>query len=241
MKQATGTGIGRALRAARLRRGKSLEEASRETRVKTEYLNALEGERFDVLLGDVYVRGFLRSYARYLGLNPEKVLAVYQRRFGKRPPPAPVHKAPGVAVESVVDVPERHKRTAWILAASAAVIVLISAAALGLLARSQDAPPPAQAGAAASSIPVLPPKVQVDIQGELAVGAVVMVDGAAKGGFNGLLDPGEAHSFQGEREISVLLDSGESVKIVVNGKDLGKPGQAGVRYEATFTGDDFRG
>jgi cytoskeletal protein RodZ len=79
MKQETETGIGRALRAARQRRGKSLEEASRDTRVRLDYLDALERERFDALGSEVYVRGFLRSYARYLGLKHDKVIAVYER------------------------------------------------------------------------------------------------------------------------------------------------------------------
>src|SRR2546425_7719550 len=77
-----GTGIGPALRKARLLRGKSIEEASRETRIRAEYLKALEGERFDALLGEVYVRGFLRSYSSYLGLDSDKVLTVYNRHFG---------------------------------------------------------------------------------------------------------------------------------------------------------------
>ena len=49
------TGIGPVLRKARLVRGKSIEEASRETRIRAEYLQALERERFENLLGDVYV------------------------------------------------------------------------------------------------------------------------------------------------------------------------------------------
>ena len=100
--QATETeaaGIGRALRKARLRRGKSLEVASRETRVKPEYLQALEAESFDVLLGDVYVRGFLRSYARYLGLNPQKVVSAYERVYGR---PTPASIAPGMASMSAL-------------------------------------------------------------------------------------------------------------------------------------------
>ena len=71
------TGIGPALRRARLLRNKSIEEASRETRIRAEYLQAMERERFDDLLGEVYARGFLRTYAGYLGLDADKVIAVY--------------------------------------------------------------------------------------------------------------------------------------------------------------------
>src|SRR5438128_8822497 len=78
-----GTGIGPALRKARQSRGKSIEEASRDTRIRSEYLQALEREAFGSLRGDVYVRGFLRSYSSYLGLNADKVVGVYVRSMGK--------------------------------------------------------------------------------------------------------------------------------------------------------------
>src|SRR5216110_1654397 len=93
-----GTGIGPALRQARLARGKSIEEASRETRIRPEYLQALERERFEALIGDVYVRGFLRSYSTYLGLDPDHVLSVYNRHFG--PPKPMVPEAPAAPVRS---------------------------------------------------------------------------------------------------------------------------------------------
>ncbi len=83
---ANATGIGPALRRARLLRSKSIEEASRETRIRAEYLQAMERERFEDLLGDVYVRGFLRTYASYLGLDAEKVVAIYAGGAGAAVP-----------------------------------------------------------------------------------------------------------------------------------------------------------
>jgi cytoskeleton protein RodZ len=71
------TGIGPALREARESLGKSLEEASRDTKIKVDHLQALERESFETLGGDVYVRGTLRSYSSYLGLDPDKVLSAY--------------------------------------------------------------------------------------------------------------------------------------------------------------------
>ncbi len=90
------TGIGPALRKARVQRGKSIEEASRETRIRAEYLRALEHEDFDNLLGQVYARGFLRSYSTYLGLDADRVLTVYNRHFGAPAPTLPA-PAPGPA------------------------------------------------------------------------------------------------------------------------------------------------
>jgi cytoskeletal protein RodZ len=231
----TEAGIGRALRKARLRRGKSLEEASRETRVKPEYLQALEAESFDVLLGDVYVRGFLRSYSRYLGLSPEKVVSAYERVYGRaRSLAISVHPAAGI--ESTVDHPDTRRRTAWILAAGAALIVLISAAAIGLISRSASTPPPA-----AGSPPAVAAgqsEVQVDMFAEVPGAATVTVDGEVK--FNGLLDVGEAHSFTGTKGIDVHLDSGNTVSLRVNGTDLETPGLPGHEYDRTFVPSDFR-
>lgn len=73
------TGIGEALRAARRQQGISLADAAASTRVRETYLAALEEEEFAALGGDVYVKGFLRSYARYLSLDPEPLLAAYKR------------------------------------------------------------------------------------------------------------------------------------------------------------------
>src|SRR3990170_389964 len=111
MKQETGTGIGRALRAARLRRGKSLEEASRDTRVRIDYL----------------------------GVKHDKVIAAYERAFDSGTPgPAPVERSPGVTPTEAVVLTEK-KRPNWLLAAAAALIVMAAAAAIGLLNRGTSA------------------------------------------------------------------------------------------------------
>ena len=68
--------LGELLRRAREAKGVSLEQAEGATRVRRQYLEALEAEDFGKLPGEIYVRGFLRNYARYLGLDPEEVLAL---------------------------------------------------------------------------------------------------------------------------------------------------------------------
>src|SRR5688572_20071792 len=72
------TGIGETLRTARRQQRVSLTDAAAETRVRESYLAALEEEDFAALGGDVYVKGFLRSYARFLRLDPEPLLAAYR-------------------------------------------------------------------------------------------------------------------------------------------------------------------
>lgn len=77
------TGIGEALRSAREEQGRELQDAARVLRVRTDYLVALEEERFDAFGGDVYAKGFLRSYAGELGLDPEPLLDIYRREISE--------------------------------------------------------------------------------------------------------------------------------------------------------------
>jgi cytoskeleton protein RodZ len=69
--------LGETLRQARLDRGASLADAEQETHIRRRYLEALEAEDYGSLPPVVYVRGFIRSYARYLGLDPEATLDLY--------------------------------------------------------------------------------------------------------------------------------------------------------------------
>lgn len=71
-------GIGSTLRDARRRSGSSLSDAAESTKVRESYLAALEQEEFAGLGGDVYVKGFISSYARYLSLDPEPLLERYR-------------------------------------------------------------------------------------------------------------------------------------------------------------------
>jgi len=61
--------LGASLRAARHKRGLELDAVQRELRIRKRYLEALESERFELLPGEVYARGFLREYAEFLGLD----------------------------------------------------------------------------------------------------------------------------------------------------------------------------
>lgn len=86
--------VGARLRHERELLGMSLEEVSRATRIPVPSLERLEADRFDDLPGEVFVRGFLKSYARAVGMEPDDILAQYgsARRV---PSVAPVPVAPG--------------------------------------------------------------------------------------------------------------------------------------------------
>ena len=73
--------IGTSLREARLRLQLDFPEAEQTTKIRAKYLRALEDEQFDVLPAQTYVKGFLRSYAEYLGLDGQLYVDEYNSRF----------------------------------------------------------------------------------------------------------------------------------------------------------------
>lgn len=71
------SGFGRALEQARIAGGISLDDAAQATRISPRYLLALEQEELNELPAPIYARGFLRSYAGYLGLDPADLTSLY--------------------------------------------------------------------------------------------------------------------------------------------------------------------
>src|SRR2546423_9032964 len=73
--------IGSSLKEARLRKGLDLAAAAEATKIRSRHLQALEDEQFDVLPGQTYVRGFLKTYADFLGLDGQLYVDEYSSRF----------------------------------------------------------------------------------------------------------------------------------------------------------------
>jgi cytoskeleton protein RodZ len=100
--------IGTSLREARLRQSLDFPEIEQGTKIRSKYLRALEDEQFDVLPAQTYVKGFLRSYAEYLGLDGQLYVDEYNSRFvvgEEEPSHRPRRSAPpsrGVQVQSRV-------------------------------------------------------------------------------------------------------------------------------------------
>lgn len=88
--------VGASLRNARERRGLAIESLSRITRIKPDLLRAIEANAFEKVPGGIFLRGFLRSYAREVGLDPDSVVRWYAEEFETAPadPPALVAAPP---------------------------------------------------------------------------------------------------------------------------------------------------
>jgi helix-turn-helix protein/uncharacterized protein DUF4115 len=125
--------IGSSLREARTRRGLSPTDVHTAIRIRERYLTALEEERWAMLPGDAYTKGFLRTYADFLGLDGQLYVDEYNERIAVRDE------------ETVAAEPPR-RRSLPLRAIGAAVVV---AAALGAVTAWRLGGDHPQAGAGA--------------------------------------------------------------------------------------------
>src|SRR5215469_5649088 len=91
--------LGERFRAAREARGLSLSDVAEQIRIRSVYLGAIEDENWSAIGAPVYTRGFLRTYARFLGLDPEEVVNEFNRLTASAP--ATTHAATAAPSVSV--------------------------------------------------------------------------------------------------------------------------------------------
>jgi cytoskeleton protein RodZ len=168
--------LGNNLREARQHRRIDLVIAEQDTKIRSKYLAALETEDFEVLPGPVFVRGFLRTYSRYLGLDPQLFIEEYNARFGRfedledHQQHSPALGRPGLAHAREL----RGRRTMR----TAIVATLVAVAALAYLGLHQGQHMAAPADrSAASSAPVT--QTITDPTGALGAAATVAHTNAA--------------------------------------------------------------
>ena len=137
-------GIGERLRSAREALGLSLEEIEGATHIRRAYLQALENEDFEALPGPVYAKGFLRSYAAYLGLPPRELLELY--------PGGPTslvhHRSPvEVRITPAKPVSRVHRVVTGVIAILAAGILALGYIVYGQIRQFMESPsvPPERA------------------------------------------------------------------------------------------------
>ena len=97
--------FGDRLRREREMRGITLEEITESTKISRRHLEALEGEHFDQLPGGVFNKGFVRAYARFLGIDEDQAVADYSAASNEQPEPEDkfpleIHEEPKRALNS---------------------------------------------------------------------------------------------------------------------------------------------
>jgi transcriptional regulator with XRE-family HTH domain len=246
--------LGERFRAARESRGLSLADVSEQIRIRSVYLAAIEEERWNAIGAPVYIRGFLRTYARFLGLDPEEVVTDFN---GERQQEAPSEIPPEGSPEAMPRLDRPAIRGSLLIWAAALVAVLLVAFVVyneltmhregtpSIVAAttapsplpSSTASPPASAG---SPLPGRPGAAGRPAAGGNSLGVVlsapswlrVTVDGSVS--MEGTFPAGTTKTFHGRKAL-VRIGNAGGVEIYVDGKDVGKLGESGDVAERAFT------
>ncbi len=248
------------LQEARQARGLSLEQVEKETKIRRRYLEALEKEAFDLLPGRVYVRGFLRTYARYLGLDAEALVARLEEMLPSEEVEPVVQPLPGTGEKLRPGLPLG--RAVYIMAGMLLVFLLLWGG-WWILGGSGYTAPDDRAGkqpAAFQGEQVNVPENRVSRDGDrvnnkpdatrpedkspegvhLVLNVIdetcwmsVMVDGKTM--FTGEVAASQSKSFQARERIWIKLGNAGVVNVKVNGRDLGVLGKRGQVVSREFS------
>jgi hypothetical protein len=212
--------IGNSLREARLRQGLDFPEIEQGTKIRGKYLRALEDEQFDVLPAQTYVKGFLRSYAEYLGLDGQLYVDEYNSRFvvgEEEPQSRPRRSAPpsrGVQVQSRVVL--------------LTLLGIVSVTALVIVAWTRGEPPqvtPVGLGSPKATthqtlvVPAAKASVRLLVKASSGPCWLQVHKTSATGPilFQGTLDQGQKQLFTA-RKLWITLDRPENLVTVLNGR-----------------------
>ena len=120
--------LGEKLKTARDAKGVTLTQAEEETKIRRRYLEALENEEYDIIPGVVYTKGFLKTYAAYLGLDIDEIMTDFKLLNIREEKP----ERPQVKFQAYTTSVSRRKRKfkwkpAWltVILAAAAIITLL--------------------------------------------------------------------------------------------------------------------
>lgn len=235
--------IGEKLRSAREAQGKSLQEASAATRIKPSYLEALEAERFAELGGNVYAKGFLRSYAGYLGLDPAPLLEQYR---AQERPEGPVFERAPRALSGLGLERSRRGLSGWLVVGIVTVSIVLVASLWSLLKppRSESQGPLGAAAPPVASTTTTIREATTTTQAKSKGVTVVLryldrswtkvtTDGTVS--YEGIPGASEQRTFKADHSLELMLGAPSVVELTVNGKSLGIADNSGRIYRHAFT------
>lgn len=241
--------LGERFRAAREERGLSLSDVAEHVRIRSVYLAAIEEENWKAIGAPVYVRGFLRTYARFLSLDPEQAVAEFNAAQGGAATAAPAAPPPSLSRYELRPQSGSLAPLIWIggviavaLIAFVIYLAVTPPRASQQLAATAGAQPtaPSLTNGASTAMPMSPspspsPRPQ---KRTLAIHLTapswvrVTVDGSVS--IEGTFPAGTTKRFHGKTAL-VRVGNAGGVEITVDGKPIGKLGGTGDVAEKQFS------
>jgi transcriptional regulator with XRE-family HTH domain len=234
--------IGKRLQEARRIKEISLDRVSKETKIAKKWLEALEKEEYDVFPAKIYVVSFVRSYARYLGLDAESLVQIYQREHSGREermdlnPKFPIVVSHGVGEKSMsrkgIAALRFTKKGLIPFILAIGVVVGAGLSAIFYLQRASRQLSQEMAKINAST------NVRKDISMVVEINDKtwlrVVGDGAVS--FEGTLSAGEKRTWVAKDEMNVCIGNVDGVRLYVNGEEVDTiSGNLGRVNELVFT------
>jgi hypothetical protein len=226
--------IGNSLREARVRRGVDFAQAELATKIRGKYLRALEDEHFEMLPAETYVKGFLRTYAEYLGLDGQLYVDEYNSRFviGDE-------QSEARARRSATGPQRRNRRieTNVVLIALAVIAILTVIVISAWKASGGSDSPAVKAPPRSTHAPKTVPPLFL-VSARRGTTHLIVHRGSARGNilFDGTIAKGDpARAIRGSR-LWVQIDTPENLRIRVRGKLVHVPGRKPQVIIVTATG-----
>lgn len=213
------------LRRQREIREVPLAEISDATKISIRYLEAMEQDRFDVLPASVFAKGFLREYAKFVGLDPDEVVNSYLTAL-QESDESPETEEPRSSAPSTGRGGKTEKKGSWLLVVALIVALLLVAFLIywgstqsggeaevpTIAAPVLPAPPVQEVGEA--PVRTAPLLVTIDFIEDCWV--ELTVDGERR--ISELHVQGESMRLEAEEEIRLTLGNPTGVRVEVNGQ-----------------------
>jgi cytoskeletal protein RodZ len=227
--------IGGTLAKARQEAGLTVTQVADRTRIRETVINAIERDDYTLCGGNFYTRGHIRSIARVAGLDPEPLIGEYDEAHGGSPQAIPARQA----FEPETPVRFRERRAPNWSAAMVVALVLVAIYGIVRVAVGHDEHHAAKRAAAPASarpatrpsqspaaVPVPRKDVTVQVKARRASWLNVR-DAKGKQLFSGIIRAGQTEQWKSKKRIRLLIGNGGGVRVTVNGKDMGSPGETG--------------
>jgi len=244
--------FGEELRREREIRGISLKEISDATKISKRFLEAIENNDHRTLPAPVFTRGFVREYARYLGLSAEDMVSRYNFAAAnddriEKPPQIPIHPPVPVRDISPKPPPKRGIPSAFASIDRNLVFLVLIAAALAAVAwwairnkRFGDSDPATETAAAIpiatrhptpvppAPQPALPDDSVLRMNIEVLNDSWVVLEADGKVAYQESMKAGERHQFEAKERFRFRrIGNGAGLKLTLNGVDVPLLGDEG--------------
>ena len=220
--------IGNSLREARERQGLGYPEIELATKIRAKYIRALEEEDFTAVAGDAYIRGFLRTYADYLGLDGDVYVDEYASRFitGWNDEPPPRRERPRIRTRGRL----LERRAVLLVLVGIAVVTALIFAAFRIPGSSTPGP---RSGTTHKQGPASPAhELVLNGVGQGTYVEVRRNRPAGKVDLQGTVEPGQSWSSQGDH-FYLLVRTPAGLHVTLDGRAVALPAVHNLRVLVT--------